>query len=124
MPDVLAIHWDKKRLRVVEASIGASVRIVQSFAVEVPELPKSTWLRDALRRQGTTARQVIVCLPRDEAILRQLELPDAPDDELPSLVYFQAREFRQSSARKPGIPKGAGFVLFYVVGESQPELWI
>lgn len=90
MPDVLAIHWDKKRLRVVEASIGASVRVVQSFAIDVPELPKSTWLRDALRRQGTTARQAIVCLPRDEAILRQLELPDAPDDELPSLVYFQA----------------------------------
>ncbi|MBS0204691.1 MAG: hypothetical protein JSS49_17440 [Planctomycetes bacterium] len=87
---MLAIQWDKKRLRVIEASIGASVRVVQSFMVDVPELPKSTWLRDALRHHGTTARQVLVCLPREDAILRQLELPDAPDDELPSLVYFQA----------------------------------
>lgn len=90
MPDVLAIHWDKRRLRIVEASVGATVRVVQSFVVDIPELAKSGWLREALRKKGTTARQAIVCLPREDAILRQLELPDAPDDELPSLVYFQA----------------------------------
>src|SRR5882757_6087674 len=90
MPDILAIHWDKRRLRVVEASIGSTVRVNQSFTLDIPETLKSTWLRDALRQKGTTARQAIVCLAREEAILRQLELPDAPDDELPSLVYFQA----------------------------------
>jgi Tfp pilus assembly PilM family ATPase len=89
MPDVLAIHWDKRRLRVVEATIGSTVQVTQSFLVEVPEPLTSNWLRDALKRQGVTARQAIVCLPRDEAILRQLELPDAPDDELPALVHFQ-----------------------------------
>ena len=90
MPDVLAIHWDKRRLRVVEASIGSTVRVVQSFVVDIPDPPKSGWLRDALRRKGVTARQTIVCLPREDAILRQLELPDSPDDELPALVQFQA----------------------------------
>jgi Tfp pilus assembly PilM family ATPase len=90
MPDILAIHWDKRRLRVVEASIGSTVRVVQSFAVDVADPPKSGWLREALRRQGVTARQAVVCLPREDAILRQLELPDAPDDELPALVQFQA----------------------------------
>ncbi len=90
MPDILAIHWDKRRLRVVEASIGSSVRVNQSFTLDIPETLKTTWLRDALRQKGTTARQAIVCLAREEAILRQLELPDVPDDELPSMVYFQA----------------------------------
>jgi Tfp pilus assembly PilM family ATPase len=90
MPDVLAIHWDKRRLRIVEASIGSSIRIIQSFLVDVPETPSTRWLREPLKQHGVNARQAIVCLPREEAILRQLELPDAPDDELPTLVHFQA----------------------------------
>lgn len=90
MPDVLAIQWDKRRLRVVEASIGSSVRVNQSFAIDIPEIQKSGWLRDALRQKGTSAKQAVVCLPREDAILRQLELPDVPDDDLPTLVYFQA----------------------------------
>ncbi len=90
MPDVLAIHWDKRRLRVAEASIGSTVRVVQSFVVDIPDPPTAGWLREALRRNGVVARQTIVCLPREDAILRQLELPDAPDDELPALVHFQA----------------------------------
>lgn len=90
MPDVLAIHWDKKRLRIVEASIGSTIRVLQSFVIDVPETPSNRWLREALKDRGVSARQAIVCLPREEAILRQLELPDAPDDELPSLVHFQA----------------------------------
>lgn len=90
MPDVLAIHWDKRRLRVVEVSIGSVVRVVQNFTVEVSDPPPVGWLREALRRNGTTARQAVVCLAREEAILRQLELPNAPDDELPALVQFQA----------------------------------
>jgi len=90
MPDVLAIHWDKRRLRVAEASIGSTVRVVQSFVVDIPDPPTAGWLRDALRRNGVVARQTVICLPREDAILRQLELPDCPDDELPSLVQFQA----------------------------------
>ena len=90
MPDILAIHWDKRRLRVAEASIGSTVRVVQSFYVDIPDPPTIGWLREALRRNGVSARQAIVCLPREDAILRQLELPDTPDDELPSIVQFQA----------------------------------
>lgn len=90
MPDVVAIHWDKKRLRIAEASLGSTIRLTQTFTVDVPETSDSNWLKEALRRKGVTARQAIVALPREEAILRQLELPDAPDDELPILVQFQA----------------------------------
>lgn len=90
MPDMLAIHWEKRRLRVVEASVGGSVRILHSFIIDIPEMQRSGWLKDALKDKGINARQAMVCLPREDAILRQLELPDAPDDELPALVYFQA----------------------------------
>jgi len=90
MPEVIAIHWEKKRLRIAEASIGATVRLSESLVVDVPETLTGVWLKETLRRKGISARQAIVCLPRDEAILRQLELPDAPDEELPALVQFQA----------------------------------
>ena len=90
MPDVLAIHWERKRLHVIEASVGGSLRISQGFVIDVPEVAGPGWLREVLRKHGVTAKQAIVSLPREDAILRQLELPDAPDDELPLLVSFQA----------------------------------
>ena len=90
MPDILAIHWERRRLRMVEATIGNAVRVSRGFVIDIPEPAPAGWLRDALRRHGVTARQAVVCLPRENAILRQLELPSAPDDELPALVHFQA----------------------------------
>ena len=90
MPDVLAIHWERKRLRVIEASVGGALRVSQCFVIEVPELAAPGWLHEALRKHGVTAKQAIVSMPREDAILRQLELPDAPDEELPLLVSFQA----------------------------------
>ena len=90
MPDVLAIHWERKRLRVIEASVGGSLRVTQGFVIDVPEIAGPGWLREALRKHGVTAKQAIVSLPREDAILRQMELPDAPDDDLPLLVSFQA----------------------------------
>ena len=90
MPDVLAIQWDKRRLRIVEASTGGTTRVIQSFVADVPESPTKGWLRDVCRQHSVSARQAIICLPREDAILRQMELPDAPDDELPTLVHFQA----------------------------------
>ena len=90
MPDVLAIHWERKRLRVIEASVGGALRISQGFVIDVPDVAGPAWLREALRKHGVTAKQALVSLPREDAILRQLELPDAPDDDLPLLVSFQA----------------------------------
>ncbi len=90
MPDVLAIHWERKRLTVIEASVGGALRVAQGFVIDVPEVAGPGWLREVLRKHGVTAKQALVSLPREDAILRQLELPDAPDDELPQLVQFQA----------------------------------
>jgi Tfp pilus assembly PilM family ATPase len=90
MPDLLAISWERKRLRVIEASVGATLRVTQGFTINVPDVSAPGWLGEALRKQGVTAKQALVCLPREDAILRLLELPDASDDELPLLVTFQA----------------------------------
>ena len=90
MPDLLAMYWERKRLRVIEASVGSALRVTQGFTVEIPEVAGPGWLAEAFRKRGVSARQAVVCLPREDAILRQLELPDAPDDELPLLVSFQA----------------------------------
>ncbi|MCX7409265.1 MAG: hypothetical protein NTZ32_14390 [Planctomycetales bacterium] len=90
MPDVLAIYWERKRLRVVEASVGPTMRVTQGFTIDVPEVAGPGWLEEAFRKRGVSARQAVVCLPREDAILRQFELPDAPDDDLPLLVSFQA----------------------------------
>jgi Tfp pilus assembly PilM family ATPase len=90
MPDILAIHWERRRLRVIEATSDSAPRVNQGFVVEIPDPAPTGWLRDAFRRFGVTARQAVVCVPREDAILRQLELPNAPDDELPTLVHFQA----------------------------------
>ncbi len=92
MSELLALSWDRYRLTGVEVSPGAAgPRIVSAFSVDWPEqAPTATWLRETLRRNGVTARQVALALPREDAVLRLLELPAVSDDELPTLVRFQA----------------------------------
>ena len=92
MADFLALSWDRRRLCGLEFSAaGAGPRVLGGFSVEWPEQPPtSEWLRETLRRFGINARQVILALPREDAVLRLLELPNVSDDELPTLVRFQA----------------------------------
>lgn len=97
MPELLAIDRETHRIRGVLADVGTgSVRIRNTFSVELPEnLHDSpgelgSWLRDELRKVGINARQAIVSLPREDVVVRHLDLPPATDDELPELVRFQA----------------------------------
>lgn len=92
MADLLALNWDRNRLTGTEVTASAAgPRILNAFSVEWPEQPPtSSWLRDTLRRAGVNARQVVLALPREDAVLRLLELPSVSDDELPTLVRFQA----------------------------------
>jgi Tfp pilus assembly PilM family ATPase len=91
MPDLLALSWDRRRLSGVELSPGSgSPRILGGFSVDWPEQLSASWLRETLRRSGVNARQVALALPREDAVLRLLELPVVSDDELPTLVRFQA----------------------------------
>ncbi|MFG0335099.1 MAG: hypothetical protein ACF8TS_17210 [Maioricimonas sp. JB049] len=97
MADYLAIEWDKRSLAVVEASIGRGEgEIVRAFRIpwEMPEgetpQARGESLRKQLRDQQATASKAVLVLPRDAFAVRRLDLPDAPDDELPDLVRFQA----------------------------------
>lgn len=92
MPEVLALHWDRRYLSGVEFSPTSSgPRVDRGFKIEWPEkTPTADWLRESLKRQGISARQVMLALPREDAVLRLLELPTVGDDELPTLVRFQA----------------------------------
>ena len=118
MPDVLALEWDPQYLRGLDAQISASaVHIRQAFEVESAVLlkvetlhrlggenvPGATQLpvegtlpefqrqfKEFLNKYNIRGQQAIVTLPRETVVLRRLELPDAPDDELPQMVRFQA----------------------------------
>ena len=92
MADLLALSWDRHRLAGIELTpASGGPRILGGFSVNWPEQPlTANWLRETLRRHNINARQVVVSLPREDAVLRLLELPAVPDDELPTLVRFQA----------------------------------
>ena len=56
-------------------------------------------LAEALQRRGLAKAEAIVLIGRAAVELKQLQLPPAPDDELPDMVRFLAqREFHALAA--------------------------
>ncbi|MBM4074973.1 MAG: hypothetical protein FJ267_04945, partial [Planctomycetes bacterium] len=90
MTDLLAIHWESSRLSVLETTAGIPLKVTNAFELQVPSKNVSTWLLDELRRRGISARKAVVSIPREVTTIRHLELPDAPEDEIPILISFQA----------------------------------
>lgn len=99
MADILALEWENTQVCGVEASVGrGKVSVDKCFQLKWPEgtspadqpMQSGRWLKDELARLGVIAKEAFISLPREEAVVRPLELPDAPDDELPDLVRFQA----------------------------------
>jgi hypothetical protein len=99
MADYLALDWDDQRLVGVAAQVASKkvdVRAVLDFTWGAAELPSEDpqaagkRLRAELDRVSAANGPVIVSLPREDAIIRLLELPECTDDELPELVRFQA----------------------------------
>ena len=99
MADYLALDWEPGRLLAVEAQtqIGG-VRLRQAAELVWPEdldpqadtKSAGQWLKTALNKGGFSAKQVLLSLPREDVVVRQLELPDAPENELPDMVRLQA----------------------------------
>lgn len=95
---MLAIEWEHEHLCGVLAHVSPGhVRIERTFVIRKP--PASTsgsgplqldWLKPELAKLGIVSGQVLVALPRDEAIVKRLELPEVADGELPVMVRFQA----------------------------------
>lgn len=118
MADYLAIDFDNQQLCGFEASVTkGALRLRRAFTLALPseeQLRNETddesdlsaterrrrlgeWLRQEWTQRKITARQVLVSLPRDRAVVRSLEVPDVPDRELPDIVRLQA-ETKISSA--------------------------
>ncbi len=99
MADYLALDWDDQRLVGVAAQVAAKhvqIRAVLDFKWGEGETPSEQpeaagkRLRAELDQTVASNGAVIVSLPREEAVVRLLELPECSDEELPELVRFQA----------------------------------
>lgn len=98
MPDILALEFDKQKILGIEAQVTASsVRIHRHFELEIPDSidpandPKiaGEWLKEQLTAQGVKSTQVVATFPREIAVVRLIEMPDVPDENLPDLVKYQ-----------------------------------
>jgi Tfp pilus assembly PilM family ATPase/FtsZ-binding cell division protein ZapB len=97
MSDTLALEWEHEQISGVLATVGGGQVVVrQSFVIPRKSAAAGEsglapdWLRQELARLGVgPASQVLVTLPRDDAFVRRLELPEVPDEELPAIVRFQ-----------------------------------
>ena len=82
MADFLALDWDNRNLSGFAAQVGkGSVRIVNAFALEWPAAPdkktdaasndarRGEWLAGELKRLKIGTQPVMVCLPRESAVV-------------------------------------------------------
>ncbi|HUQ71821.1 MAG TPA: hypothetical protein VM165_19985 [Planctomycetaceae bacterium] len=100
MLDVLIVTWDRRRVSAVQAAgVGESARLSGCWSAEWPEAVPTPiqnakaageWLAGQWRTAGLTAKSTWLIVPREDVILRHLELPQVPDADLPDLVRFQA----------------------------------
>ena len=99
MTNYLALDWEDDRLSGVDADVsGNRVRVLSTFQLQWPEdaapqhdpVRAGEWLKSELQRLAVSGQQCLVSLPREGAVVRQLELPNVPDDELPDIVRMQA----------------------------------
>ncbi|MDB5384624.1 MAG: hypothetical protein JWM11_270 [Planctomycetaceae bacterium] len=95
MPELLAIEWDPQCLRGLDVqTTGNTIQVRHVFELpqpsghSQPELKE--WFSLFLAEKHINTRQIVVTLPRESVVVRRLELPDVPDDELPVMVRFQA----------------------------------
>jgi hypothetical protein len=99
MAEFLALDWDDQQLLALDAQVAPT-------SVHVRKRVHFEWTADArpfehaeaagkqlrleLDRAGIAATKALVSLPREEAVVRLLELPECDDNELPELVRLQA----------------------------------
>jgi Tfp pilus assembly PilM family ATPase len=106
MPQLLfSLEWDSREIRVMAAS-GRGRQVVIEHAFSVPcEVDASAGdtaeqigkrIAAELDVRGLGRGEAVVAVGRNSIELRQLQMPPAPDDDLPDMVRFQAsREFNE-----------------------------
>lgn len=98
MPDFLALEWDHDQISGLHAHVsGGRVRIRRAFVLPRPSVAVAgsgplpiAWLQTQLAERGISGGDVLVSLPRDEVVVKRIDLPETSDDELPVIVRFQA----------------------------------
>lgn len=99
MADYLAIDWEPHQLSVVEVDGAKSkLKVRNAACFQWPETLNDdssaaeigAWLKDQLQAAGLSTRQVVLSVPRQMLVVRQLDVPNVPDEELPDLVRLQA----------------------------------
>lgn len=99
MSQPLIVTWDKHGGAVLQGTAGGgAVNITAAAAFDWPEgvSPAATpeqagaFVRQQLQEAGIDASSAVVCLPREDAVFRHIEVPDIDDDQLPTIVRLQA----------------------------------
>lgn len=94
---ILAIDWDDRALRVVDARVGPrGARVERVLSVGVPPgvdvrdpAQMGAHIRAALEQEGIATHHAVVDIPRDQVVLNTLRLPCTNPDELPGIVSIQ-----------------------------------
>ncbi|MDX2198505.1 MAG: pilus assembly protein PilM [Phycisphaerae bacterium] len=95
---VLCLDWDRRSLRIVLAQLSRGrARLLQAHSVRIPaevstDEPEAfgKFIAECLAKHHCHARQVLVDVPRDRAVIKGLSLAPTPDSELADAVRLQA----------------------------------
>ncbi len=95
----LAIEWGDERIVLLQGKpSGSKIAAKRAVVLNWPEgidparAPDAAaqWLKGELTSKGFSGKQAVVSLPRETVVVRHLELPNIPDDELADMVRLQA----------------------------------
>jgi Tfp pilus assembly PilM family ATPase len=105
MSQLFALEWDPREIRLMVASgRGRQVVIEQAFSIPCESDPSAADTAEQIGQRiaaeldsrGLGRAEAVVAVGRNSIELRQLQLPPAPDEDLPEMVRFQAtREFNE-----------------------------
>ncbi len=105
MSQLFALEWDPREIRVMAASgRGRQIVIEQAFSIPCETDSSAAGAAEQIGQRiaaeldarGLGRAEAVVAVGRSSIELRQLQLPPAPDEDLPELVRFQAtREFNE-----------------------------
>ncbi len=117
---ILALDWDTRTLRVVHAVMSKrGVKIDRLLAAAIPsELNAAdpsimgAHIRRVLDEERISTTHAIVDIPRDQAILKTLNLPSSRADDLPGMVEIQI-------ARELPFPAAEAVIDFVVSGSME-----
>jgi len=96
--NILCMDWDERSLRILDVRLGRSrVRVNKAVCVPVPEhvnvhdpAALGAFLKRTLAEHRIRTRRVMVDVPRQDAVLNLLSLPQGSADEMAAMVHVQA----------------------------------